>query len=294
MGLQTKEPHYLPRYTGFLPQYKYRIGKTYGRHSVEILSDNNVKKSGNLVLQPLNFGKSNNTVDRRREILSSRSVRFGSKTLRADMLPGYTGYIPKNQHYFAKRYGEICRSSLAQHEVEQQENKKKQKEIQQIFQLQTGEKLPLTAYDKSVLLQKQLTPLKPIARTPKKHHFPVQIPTHGSPYSLPNDDENKWFKTGFTGFVPHTRDLIALDYKRQCETGLKSFSDHQKLIRSQPRTVEGIPPSERPQTETKHNIYPVDRGMLPAYTGYIPGYKYMIGRTYGQDTYNILKLPSSP
>jgi len=292
MGLQTQEPHYLPKYTGFLPQYKYRIGKTYGKHSVEILSDKNVKKSENLVLQPLNFGSADKEIDRRREIISARSVRFGNQNLVADMLPGYTGYIPKNQHYFAKRYGEVCRSSLAQHEIEQQEEKRKQKELQKLFALQTGARSPITAYDKSILLQKQSTPLKPVARTAKKYYSSKEVKPYGSPYSLPNDNEMKWFKTGFTGFIPRTRDLIGLDYKRQCQAGLKRFADHQQIIRNQPLTVEGIPP-ERPQTEaSKHNIYPVNRGMLPAYTGYIPGYKYMIGSTYGQHTYNTMKHPT--
>ena len=34
-----------------------------------------------------------------------------------------SGYIPKNQHYFAKRYGEVCRSAIYHHEIDQQKNK---------------------------------------------------------------------------------------------------------------------------------------------------------------------------
>ena len=34
-----------------------------------------------------------------------------------------SGFIPKNQHYFAKRYGEVCRSAIYHHEIDQQKNK---------------------------------------------------------------------------------------------------------------------------------------------------------------------------
>jgi len=300
--LFTEEPHYLPKYCGYLPQYKYRIGKTYGRHSVEILTDDGVKKSGKYVLTPLNIGDEYGIEDNRRQILSSRTVGFGNQNLVNDMLPGYTGYIPKRQHYFAKRYADVCSSAIAHHEIEHQEQTTKQQQLKRIVAMQNGDIQPVTATENSILRQQRhSTPLKPISRSTS---FPTKrfvssnaFKPSGSPYSLPNDDDMKWFKTGFTGFVPRTRDLIALDYKRQCNTGLRRFTDHQQQVRNQ--TDDVIQRIQRPQTDgqqaTKRNvrIYPVDRGMLPKYTGYIPGYKYEFGQTYGQHTHNTLKLPAA-
>ena len=78
------------RYTGYLPSYKYKIGKTYGRHSVDILSERNTENHRKSVLAPLGNWKCP-TVDKRSDILSQRAEKQGNKTLRGEMLPGYTG-----------------------------------------------------------------------------------------------------------------------------------------------------------------------------------------------------------
>lgn len=287
----TEEPHYLPKYCGYLPQYKYRIGKTYGRHSVEILKDESVSKSGKLILAPLNDGPTSPGMDQRRQILANRSVTLGNQTLTDSMLPGYTGYIPKRQHYFAKRYADVCRSAISHHEIEQHKRVDKQMQLKSIFAMQNGELQPLTSSEKAALRQREITPLQPVpSPPPRKFRSTNEFKPNISPYSLDNNSDMKWFKTGFTGFVPRTRDLIALDYKRQCNAGLKRFSDHQK----QTRNREAAPVvTDSPKLSFQNTIYPVDKGMLPKYTGYIPGYKYMIGQTYGQQTRNTLNLPAA-
>lgn len=63
-------------------------------------------------------------------------------------------------------------------------------------------------------------------------------------------------------------------YKKKCEVGLKRNTDFQKLIKRQPNPNDPYPqlnvPLKVPEC-TKGTIYKVDRGMLPKYTGYIPG-----------------------
>ena len=48
--LQTPDPYHTPGYCGYVPQYKYRIGNTYGKTTHKLFVDNTVPSSGKLVL----------------------------------------------------------------------------------------------------------------------------------------------------------------------------------------------------------------------------------------------------
>lgn len=60
------------------------------------------------------------------------------------------GYIPKKQHYFARTYGEMCRSALSYHEDEVQETKSKQTQLKKVFALQSGAMRPTNDEEKAV------------------------------------------------------------------------------------------------------------------------------------------------
>ena len=79
------------RYCGYLPQYKYRIGKTYGRHSVEILTDDSVRKSGRFVLSATEPPPRSSPDDPRRTLLRTRQNSWGNQNYTDQMVPGYTG-----------------------------------------------------------------------------------------------------------------------------------------------------------------------------------------------------------
>lgn len=293
----AKESHFLPKYTGYLPSYKYQIGKTYGRHSVEILSERNAKNHRKSVLVPL--GNWNcPIVDKRNDILSQRAEKQGNKTLRAEMLPGYTGYIPKNQHYFAKRYGEICRSAICHHEIDQQKNKLMLEKRNHRLNWKVKPDSLTTPHENTIIeSKKDFPPLKPITNNLKLKisNNSTGFKDYGHPYSMKNEDEMKWFKTGFTGFIPHSRDLYGIVYKKKCQIGLKKNTDFQKLLKSQPNPNDPYPQlsvSLKTPECTKGAIYRVDRGMLPKYTGYIPGLRFKIGGTYGTHSYNARNLPA--
>ena len=48
--LQTADPYHTPGYYGYVPQYKYRIGNTYGKTTHKLFVDDTVPSSGSLVL----------------------------------------------------------------------------------------------------------------------------------------------------------------------------------------------------------------------------------------------------
>lgn len=84
------------RYAGYVPQFKYRIGSTFGCHTHEILCDNTVKKSARTVLSetwPPRRVQSPLLTDElavgTAPYLNSRS--WGNQKYTPQMIPGYTG-----------------------------------------------------------------------------------------------------------------------------------------------------------------------------------------------------------
>ena len=80
------------------------------------------------------------------------------------------------------------------------------------------------------------------------------------------------YVTGYTGFVPRSRELIALGYPIQSREGLTMFSHDMKRNIGK-KGEESKPTLKRePKLQAqKTTIYPINKGMIPHYTGYIPG-----------------------
>lgn len=266
--LFPEDPYYLPRYCGYLPQFKYRIGKTYGNHSSDILTDPNVRRSPRYVLSSTEPVYPQNPT-REVAILRSKRDSWGSELFTEHMLPGYAGYIPKNQHYFSRPYGDVCRSALSHHELEQTQMTAQRREDKRILSKKTG--LPNMGHSTDGRI-----PYPPSRNPPKSSYFE-------------KPENPMWFKSGYTGFVPRTRELIALGYPNATNVGLKTFNNNlngNETRRDEMVSVDG----PRTKPEPKAALYPQTAGMIPHYTGYIPGYKYRIGKTYGRHTYNTLRI----
>ncbi|XP_021269845.1 protein FAM166A isoform X2 [Numida meleagris] len=52
-GLFPPHPHHIPGYEGFVPQYNYQFGETYGKTTYRLLTDPHVRRSPRSVLAPL-------------------------------------------------------------------------------------------------------------------------------------------------------------------------------------------------------------------------------------------------
>nr|KAF6484307.1 family with sequence similarity 166 member B [Rousettus aegyptiacus] len=94
-------------------------------------------------------------------------------------------------------------------------------------------------------------------------------------------DPQKFFMSGFTGYVPRARFLFGSSFPVLTNQALQEFGQ----IYSQ----------GRPQKVLKHlpslsRTYPQKLGLLPNYGGYVPGYKFQFGRTYGHLTHDALGL----
>lgn len=83
------------RYCGYVPQFKYQIGETFGSHTHKLLIDPKVASSGSPVLgdtQP-----SPNKTREEEELSSpaycSRTRSWGDQKYVPQMVPGYTGRL---------------------------------------------------------------------------------------------------------------------------------------------------------------------------------------------------------
>ncbi|XP_067662218.1 ciliary microtubule inner protein 2B-like [Haliotis asinina] len=288
--LMTPDPYHTPGYGGFCPQFKYQIGQTFGRTTSRLLQDMDVASSGRLVLADIQPSASLDLVQQERgKILNSRVQSWGNQKLVEKMVPGYTGFIPKGEHYFGTRYAEVCRNSICDFELDHRAHKGKMQELTDLEALQTG-RAPRTKRDLPPLKTKQLHPLKAIAAEPEPYLSPSAVQPKMSPFYMSNDDPNKNFMSGYTGFVPRSRGLIGIGYPIITHHALNEFTED--VARSQ--SIKGLPITVRREEKIVRDmkgVYPVETGLVPHYTGHIPGQKFRYGKTFGHSTENAMKQP---
>uniref|UniRef100_A0A8C4P9M1 Ciliary microtubule inner protein 2B n=1 Tax=Dromaius novaehollandiae TaxID=8790 RepID=A0A8C4P9M1_DRONO len=257
--LMTPEPHYIPGYTGYCPHYKFSVGKTYGQQTSQLLTSLEVPRSCQMVLQPTRWSCQGTEPQ---DLLGEPEACWGAGTqpLSSIVIPGYTGFIPRAQHFFAKTYSEIC------------------KEARSDFAEQRSASLEWVGGG--------------------HRRGPAQIPRCplgglGVPGLLRPARSQCWpcyrispvTYAGFTGFVPRARFLIGTGYPITTNRALLEFSQMVLKRGDRTETKKGstiLPPLGK--------TYPVETGLLPHYAGYVPGYKFQFGHTYGHLTHNVLGL----
>lgn len=76
---------------------------------------------------------------------------------------------------------------------------------------------------------------------------------------------------GYTGFVPRSRDQLGLGYPIITHLALNEFTDDLRA-KSATQASEGVH-VDRSAPAMMHGkpIYPVETGLVPHYTGHIPG-----------------------
>ncbi|XP_022326653.2 ciliary microtubule inner protein 2B-like [Crassostrea virginica] len=282
--LMTPDPYHTPGYGGFCPQFKYQIGETFGRTTCNLLRDPGVASSGKLVLTDIRPVKADST-----KFLQPRTQSWGDQKLVENMVPGYTGFIPKSQHYYGNRYALNCRNAIVDFETDQQMHKDKMNELKLTAALQTGRSIPSSNTPRlPEIHSKYLTPLQPIAREPQPYVSKQTVSQSLSPYYLSNEDPQKNFMSGYTGFVPRSRGQLGMSYPIITNLALNEFTDD---LRSQSTQASRSVHLDRSASGMIHGkpIYPVETGLVPHYTGHIPGQKFRYGKTFGHSTENALK-----
>nr|AAI70514.1 Unknown (protein for MGC:197241) [Xenopus laevis] len=288
--LMTPDPHFIPGYSGFCPQYRYSLGKTYGQLTSHLLTNPDIRRSGHLVLQSNPFppaprghsyNESSQELGGRR-----RRQRLGDPKLTISMIPGYTGFIPRSQKFFAKTYAETSRDALSDFHNEQQTQESQRQEMLLTSKLQEGRQ-PQTEHEKQLLTARHRTPLPALSKEPAPFMSLRGFQPQGSPYYMEEENPNKYFISGYTGYVPRSRFLIGNGYPITTNRAMVEFAhmNQKKGVRFSDQ--QGHNEGGNLHTE-QGQIYLEELGLLPRYTGYVPGYKFQFGNTFGRLTQNAL------
>ncbi|KAL5268430.1 hypothetical protein ACHWQZ_G002332 [Mnemiopsis leidyi] len=258
--LVTPEPYHLPGYLGYVPQFKFKIGGTYGQttHSILYTPEQLNSRIPYRVVQEAKFTE---------PLARSKPAQeegWNNTKLKGSMVPGYTGYVPKGQHFFGQRYAQACDNALKSFEAD----------------------LVVKEKDDEILRRVPRRPLTPVSKANAYPLKPRDFAYGTSPYRLPNEHNEKYFVSGYTGFVPQARQLLAKSYPAVTHEALSIHQDVQDRVRG--RRQETPAKLTRAKTAPPGVIYTRQSGLIPNYTGHVPAMKFKYGRTYGATTVNAL------
>ncbi|XP_003228316.1 ciliary microtubule inner protein 2B isoform X1 [Anolis carolinensis] len=289
--LMTPDPHYIPGYSGYCPRYKFALGQTYGRLTGQLLSDSEGTHPGRLLLQPNCF--SNGSKEEEEEDEGSGGGKVAKyQAFGYYMVPGYTGFIPRTQNYFAKSYSQVCKEARSEFARQMAKQAGIKAAWQRVAPERGGGGSPQegTKPGSQPLFARAKTPLNATGTAAAPYVSRCAFQPQGSPYSLEDSNPQKYFMSGFTGFVPRAQFLIGASYPVITHRALLEFD--RMLRKSKPSGFSGSSSHEgqgRGQAlPPLAMVFPTDGGLLPHYKGYVPGYKFQFGKTYGQLTHNAL------
>ncbi|RDD44377.1 Protein FAM166B [Trichoplax sp. H2] len=289
LKLTTAEPYYTPGYSGYCPQFKYEIGRTYGASTHEILTSPKINRSQQGVLTntlpneevtKTATGWTTSQEIKAMKIVNSRQQSFGNQKYVHHMIPGYSGFVPRSQKQFGARYATACDSAIADFDIEQTQSLRSNYTLGQVNQ-KRHPKLRLTAV-KEKELQNSIEAIS-IKLTSKSIAKTVPISY------MDDDDPNKFHKSGYTGYVPRQKEIIGLSYPISSHVATKQFHTESRV-----RSAE----AHKPITVTRQIksardgrvIFPKTSGIMPHYTGHVPGMKYRIGGTFGNNSVDTLRM----
>uniref|UniRef100_UPI00373FE4A2 Ciliary microtubule inner protein 2B n=1 Tax=Sus scrofa TaxID=9823 RepID=UPI00373FE4A2 len=260
-GLNPKNPHYIPGYTGHCPLLRFSMGQTYGQTTGQLLRGSPGlawPPAHRTLLPPIRSPRSPE-IPRR-----SLPVRRGHERLSSSMIPGYTGFVPQAQFIFAKNCNQVWAEAL--------------NDFTQWYGGQGSQELPKEAKGEKDMEKDQQPKLEAEVEAENEPELGQEV-EQASPYSMDDRDPRKFFMSGFTGYVPRARFLFGSSFPVLSNQALQEFDQMKSQGRSQ-KDPKHLPPLSR--------TYPHNLGLLPKYGGYVPGYKFQFGRTYGHLTHDAL------
>ncbi|XP_059267387.1 protein FAM166B isoform X2 [Mustela nigripes] len=179
-GLNPKNPHYIPGYTGHCPLLRFSMGQTYGQMTGQLLrgSPGLAWPPAHRTLLPPIRPPASPEVPR-----GSLPVRRGHERLSSSMIPGYTGFVPQAQFIFAKNCSRVWAEAL--------------NDFTHWSGGQVSQELPKEAEGKKDT-KKDQEPKPESELEAEKEPELQQEAEQASPYSIDDKDPRKFFMPGPT------------------------------------------------------------------------------------------------
>ncbi|XP_053778882.1 ciliary microtubule inner protein 2B isoform X7 [Desmodus rotundus] len=182
----------------------------------------------------------------------SPAVRRGHKRLSSSMIPGYTGFVPQAQFIFAKNCSQVWAEAL--------------NDFTHWCGEQGEQELPKEVKGEDVEKDQEPQP---------KSQLEEEEPELGQEVG-----QAVWQEWGASPLLPPIPWMTEILTSSSCQA-LQEFG--QMYSQGKPQMgLKHLPALSR--------TYPQNLGLLPNYGGYVPGYKFQFGRTYGHLTHDALGL----
>lgn len=258
---------HVPGYRGYCPQIKYRVGKTYGTDT-HILAQEVQHRHPASILAP--------STPQPPKLLPEST---GDNKYTKNMVPGYTGYIPRIPFKFGDTYKEDCDYCIDEYLTFRKGYDHKQADLWQ--QINNHPRLTAISYDPEVKeklnMYRDTHPTRSILVEDKRALTEPPIP-------------------GYRGYIPRIKATemgLGCRYNQTTKKGLELFVQEtaanaarstgklpQSLSTVSHQTLKSAPPS------FNRRLY-VNDGMIPKYTGYVPHRRFVFGNTYGDTTRSL-------
>jgi len=261
--LEDSKCYATPGYTGFIPSMMDSFGETYGSLTKKIVKNDPCLQRNAKIREERK--KENEIYEKKiKEVECSlpwkKKVNFRKdsdddrKTI-FPPIPGYQGFVTLSKDQFGKSYMECNQKAMAEFNY-YQKNRENTHAVQSIID---------TVHP---------TPVDPTtARNVKISYISKHDPElleNMSSYKLPKNHPQKYFIAWYQVFVPHIQNYFGESYSRNSTKAINQF---------QTPTADYNPYSLIRPKEKKINLSV--KNPIPGYTGYMPGSKGEIGKTYG-------------
>ncbi|KAM6337245.1 ciliary microtubule inner protein 2A [Alca torda] len=272
------EPYYIPGYEGFVPQYNYQFGETFGRTTYKLLTDPGVRKSPRPVLAPLH----------KQKFVEDFS---GTKHGVQGYLPGRPGYLPYEKAEAATTFPEPDpgpKPPLLVPGLEEAElcKAREKQEWPSPFpgsgrdfsnEAKGGSRFYWSLfyfcfYFEPVKIEGVTLPgVAETADVEQDNRLPK--------LDVPNVIQQKVIP-GYAGFIPRLTWIHGVNYMQGVKEAMNEFERHQFLQRN---PVCGFG-KRFPQTHwPNYRIY-TSAGLIPSYMGFVPDLRHTYALTFGNGT----------
>lgn len=114
----TKQPHFIPGYTGYCPQYLFRQGGTYGTLTHKLFIDPCVNHAKNINLpkfqQPCQEYQEEHPTMYEIDLIKDHEKKADA-VYKHPIIPGYNGFVPKYREKFGERYHVGATEAIVEH-----------------------------------------------------------------------------------------------------------------------------------------------------------------------------------
>lgn len=127
-SIETAQPHYIPGYTGYCPQNKYRVSDTYGSLTHKLLIDPCIPHAERIILSNHDDYHIHRPTLRELDLIQEHN-QLGDPIYTHPMIPGYKGFVPRINGKLGQRFSISATEGLVDFEQDTLRNRCKARKL---------------------------------------------------------------------------------------------------------------------------------------------------------------------